>query len=182
MRSVEVALTVLVAVEPALLPAWPEAFAALTALTPVMLARPVIRPFALRQRLPFGSHRAFALFATGGKLGAFANAFCRMATLFALWRCDLEFFLRLLARAAQDLRRKLSGRLRRLQDAEIMFGKLVVAFSRNIVAGGMRIAPELHVFLGNGLRRAAHLYVRPVALIHAVDRIAAAMLASATAA
>lgn len=69
-----------------------------------------------------------------------------------------------------------------MQHAEIMFGELVIAFGHHVIARRMRIASELHVFFGNGLRRATHLYVRPVAFIDPVDGVAAAtMLAAATA-
>ena len=59
-----------------------------------------------------------------------------------------------------------------------MFGKLEIAFGHDIVAGGLRIAAKLHVFLGYSLRRAPHLHIRSVALIDPVDRVAATAAAA----
>jgi hypothetical protein len=57
-----------------------------------------------------------------------------------------------------------------------MLGKLAIALGHDIVAGRLRIAAKLHVFLGNCLRRAAHLNVGAVAFINPVDRVAAAAI------
>ncbi len=73
--------------------------------------------------------------------------------------------------------------LRREHDAEIMLGMLEIAFRHHDVAGGLRVPPELEVFVRNRLRRSADLHVRAVAFVDAAQRIAAAAgIASAAAA
>ncbi len=86
------------------------------------------------------------------------------------------FFFKILIFRTAQLRCRLAHRLGRGHHPEIMLGKLEIALGHHIVAGGLRIAAKLHVFLGNRLRRAAHLNVRPVALINPVGGIAAAIV------
>ena len=57
--------------------------------------------------------------------------------------------------------------LRGGDQAEIMFGVLVVVFCRDRIAGALRIAGQLQVFLGNVRRIAPDLQVRSVGLVHA---------------
>src|SRR5580700_1811567 len=57
--------------------------------------------------------------------------------------------------------------LRGGDQAEIMFGVLVVVFGRNRIAGTLRVAGELQVFLGNVRCIAPDLQVRSVGLVHA---------------
>jgi hypothetical protein len=69
-------------------------------------------------------------------------------------------------------------------DAHIVLGVLVIALRRNGVAAGMRIAGELHVFLGDGLGIAPDLHIRTIRLIGAGQRIGclvAAVVVAATA-
>ena len=64
-----------------------------------------------------------------------------------------------------------------------MLGVLEIAFRHHDVAGGLGVAAELQVLVGNGLGGAADLHVRTVALIDAAQRVAtAATAAAATAA
>jgi hypothetical protein len=57
--------------------------------------------------------------------------------------------------------------LRGGDQAEIMFGVLVVVFGRDRIAGALRVARQLKVFLGNVRRIAPDLQVRSVGLVHA---------------
>jgi hypothetical protein len=69
-------------------------------------------------------------------------------------------------------------------DAHIVLGVLVIALRSNGVAAGMRIAGELHVFLGDGLGIAPDLHIRTIRLIGAGQRIGclvAAVVVAATA-
>ena len=69
-------------------------------------------------------------------------------------------------------------------DAHIVLGVLVIALRGNGVATGMRIAGELHVFLGDGLGIAPDLHIRTIRLIGAGQRIGglvAAVVVAATA-
>jgi hypothetical protein len=65
------------------------------------------------------------------------------------------------------------------QYAQIVLGVLIIAFSHYRIPGRLRVTRKLHVFFGNGLSSAADLHVRPIALIDAVDWIAALPPASA---
>jgi hypothetical protein len=55
--------------------------------------------------------------------------------------------------------------------AEIMLGVLIVIFGRYGVAGTLRIARKLEIFLRDVRRRTADLHVRSVGLVHARQRI-----------
>lgn len=61
--------------------------------------------------------------------------------------------------------------LRRRDQAEIMFGVLVIIFRRNRVAGALRVAGELNVFFRNVRRRSADLNVGAVRLVNPCQRI-----------
>ena len=111
----------------------------------------------------FGNHRG---------LRGIGFAFCGIAA----------FFVKILIFRTAQLRCRLANRLGRSHHPEIMLGKLEIALGHDIVAGRLRVAAKLHVFLGNRLRRAAHLNVRPVALINPVSRIAAAIVVAAASA
>ena len=50
-------------------------------------------------------------------------------------------------------------------DADIVFGVLIVALRRHRITAGVRIAGELHVFLCDGLGVAPDLHVRTIRLI-----------------
>lgn len=56
--------------------------------------------------------------------------------------------------------------LRCSNNAEIVLGVLVVIFRRNRIAGALRIARQLQIFLGDVGRRPANFYVRSIGLIH----------------
>ena len=66
----------------------------------------------------------------------------------------------------------------RVDDAEVVFGMLKIAFRHHPVAAAGRIAAELEVFLEQLLRGAAHPDIRPAAIEHmvAVQRDVAAAL------
>ncbi len=55
--------------------------------------------------------------------------------------------------------------------AEIMFGVLIVIFRSDRVAGALRVARELKIFLGDVGRGSANFYVLPVGLVHSRQRI-----------
>ena len=57
--------------------------------------------------------------------------------------------------------------LRRGDQAEIMLGVLIVVFGGDWVAGALRIAGQLEVFLGNVGGIAPDFHIRPVGLVHA---------------
>jgi hypothetical protein len=57
--------------------------------------------------------------------------------------------------------------LRGGDQAEIMLGVLVVVFGRDRIAGTLRVAGQLKVFLGNVRRIAPDLQVRSIGLVHA---------------
>src|SRR5262245_9882162 len=61
--------------------------------------------------------------------------------------------------------------LRRRDHAVIVLGVLVVIFGGDRVAGGLRIARQLHIFFGNVGRVAANFHVRTVRFEHARHRI-----------
>ena len=71
--------------------------------------------------------------------------------------------------------------LRGGDQAEIMFGVLVVVFRRDRVAGTLRVAGELQVFLGNVGGIAPDLQVRSVGLVHARQRILVMVMMMTTA-
>jgi hypothetical protein len=54
---------------------------------------------------------------------------------------------------------------------EIMLGMLIIVFGRDGVAGTLRIACKLEIFLRDVGRRAADFHVRSVGLVHARQRI-----------
>jgi hypothetical protein len=56
--------------------------------------------------------------------------------------------------------------LRRNDDAEIVFGVLIIIFRRNRVPGALRVTGKLKVLFGDMRRRTANFYVRPVGLVH----------------
>ena len=64
-------------------------------------------------------------------------------------------------------------------DAQIVLGMLEIALSHHDVAGGLGIAAELEILVGDGLSGAADLHVRPVALIHPAQRVSPASAAAA---
>src|SRR5262249_50432422 len=55
--------------------------------------------------------------------------------------------------------------------AEIMFGVLIIVLGRYRIARALRIARKLQVFFGNLGRRTADFHVRSVGLVHARQRI-----------
>ena len=55
--------------------------------------------------------------------------------------------------------------LRCRNDTQVMLGMLEVVFRRDRIAARLRVTGELAVFLGNMLRGAAHLHVRPVGFV-----------------
>ncbi len=56
--------------------------------------------------------------------------------------------------------------LRRRDDAEIVFGVLIIIFRCDRIAGALRVASELEVLFRDVGRGSANFYVRPVGLIH----------------
>src|SRR5690606_28256584 len=62
-------------------------------------------------------------------------------------------------------------RHRRHDDAVVMLGVLEIVFGHHPIAGALRIARQRGVFLGDLLRGAANLHVRPVALIASGQRV-----------
>jgi hypothetical protein len=60
-----------------------------------------------------------------------------------------------------------------------VFGVLKIAFARDRIAGGLRVARELKVFLGDVVGGSPDLYVRTVGFVHACQRIMAAAIAPA---
>lgn len=56
--------------------------------------------------------------------------------------------------------------LRCSNNAEIVLGVLVVIFRRNRIAGALRIARQLQIFLSDVRRCPANFYVRSIGLIH----------------
>src|SRR6202521_2491332 len=73
-------------------------------------------------------------------------------------------------------------RLRRGDEAEIVLGVLQIAFRRDGIARGLRIARELHILLGDVVGGAPDLHVGAVRLVHARQRIVTAATAAAAAA
>ena len=65
------------------------------------------------------------------------------------------------------------------QEPQIVFGKLIIAFGHHAVAGGLGIAAELEIFVGDGLRRAADFHIGTIALINPVYGVAAAVVSPA---
>jgi hypothetical protein len=98
-----------------------------------------------------------------------------LRTLGFAFRRISTFFLKIFIFRATKLLRWLAHRLSRSHHAEIVLGKLKIALGHYIIAGGLRIAAKLHVFLGNRLRGSAHLNVRPIALINTVNGVATAV-------
>jgi hypothetical protein len=88
---------------------------------------------------------------------------------------------RIIARAAAGL---LLGKrltltklfLRRGDQAEIMFGVLIVIFRRDRISGTLRIAGELEIFFGDVRRRSPDFYVLPIGLVHSGQRILVMMM------
>ena len=56
-------------------------------------------------------------------------------------------------------------------DAEIMLGVLQVAFRHDRIAGGLRVARQLQIFLGDMLGGAADFHVGPVRFVAPRQRI-----------
>jgi hypothetical protein len=74
------------------------------------------------------------------------------------------------------LRLKIGLRLAKLflsggDQAEIMLGVLIIIFRSDRVAGALRVARELKVFLGDMRRGPANFYVLPVGLVHSRQRV-----------
>ena len=61
--------------------------------------------------------------------------------------------------------------LRRCDQAEIVLGVLVVIFGRDRVAGALRVARKLDVFLGDVMSGSADLHVGAIRLIDPRQRI-----------
>lgn len=59
-----------------------------------------------------------------------------------------------------------------------MFSVLVIILGCHAVTGGLSIAAHLHVFLGNGLRRAAQFDIGPVGIMDLVGWISTATTAA----
>ena len=57
--------------------------------------------------------------------------------------------------------------LRGGDQAEIMFGVLIIVFGRDRIAGTLRVAGELQIFLGDVGRGPPNFHVRSVGLVHA---------------
>jgi hypothetical protein len=70
--------------------------------------------------------------------------------------------------------------LRGGDQAEIMLGVLVVVFCRDRIAGALRIAGQLQVFLGNVRGIAPDLQVRSIGLVHARQWILVMVMTTAT--
>ena len=66
--------------------------------------------------------------------------------------------------------------------AEIMFGVLIVIFSGDRVPGALRVAGELQIFFRDVGRRSPDLYVLPVRLVNARQRILVMMMMTTLAA
>ena len=62
-------------------------------------------------------------------------------------------------------------RLRRRDDAVVVLGVLEIILAGNPIAARLRVARELHVFLGHMQRGAANLHVAAVALVRALQGI-----------
>lgn len=71
----------------------------------------------------------------------------------------------------------LSGR----ENTQVMLCVLEIAFRHDDIAGSHRIPAKLKILVGDGLGGAADLYIRSVALIDPIERIAATTPASAAA-
>jgi hypothetical protein len=61
-----------------------------------------------------------------------------------------------------------------------MFGVLEVAFGHHDIAGDLGVTTELKIFVGHGLRRAAHFHIGSIALIDAIERITPATASAAS--
>ncbi len=68
------------------------------------------------------------------------------------------------------------------KNAEVMFRVLEIAFRHYDIPGCHRIAAKLEIFVGDSLGGATNLYIRPVAFIDTVERIAAPTSTSTSAA
>ena len=68
------------------------------------------------------------------------------------------------------------------ENPEIVLSMLIIALGHDDVAAGMGVARQLHVFVRDGLRGAANLHFRSVAVIDPVDWIAASAASAASAA
>ena len=62
-----------------------------------------------------------------------------------------------------------------------MLGVLEIAFRHDDIAGSHRVPAKLKILVGDGLGGAANLYIRSVAFIDAIERIAATAPASTAA-
>jgi len=61
--------------------------------------------------------------------------------------------------------------LRGCNDAEIVFGVLVIIFRGDRISGTLRVAGELEIFFGDVGCRSPNFYVRPIGLVHSRQRI-----------
>jgi hypothetical protein len=75
--------------------------------------------------------------------------------------------------ALQAHRRRLLGRLRRCDQAEIMLRVLEITLRHHRIARGMRVARELEIFFRDVMRGAADFDVRAVGFIGARERVGA---------
>ena len=106
----------------------------------------------------------------------------RFAAIFGLFATFLAFrpirpilaILRLIA-ALLILLMLHRGLVHGVQDAEVMFRMLEIAFRHHAIPAAGRIAPELEVFFEKLLRSAAQPQIRPVRVKNmvAVERLAA---------
>jgi hypothetical protein len=153
-------------------PARTEAVAPVVAFAPLaLLVRSAIGMLEIAAH--FTWFEAFRLVAGFGcETWAFADLRLRVITLAA--RLHFIIIAELVFRPAILLLHLLLIGLGRGEDAQIMLRMLIIALGHHYVAGDLRVAPELEIFVGHRLRRAAHLYIGPVALIDAIERVSAA--------
>ena len=113
-----------------------------------------------------------------GILGLDLGRGCRAAILAILVMAPLPSLLALSALNLVLLGSLIHG----VQDAEIVFGVLEVAFRRHPVTAAGRVAPELKILLEQLLGCATHAQIGPVAVKHvvAVERYVAARVMAHT--
>jgi hypothetical protein len=70
-------------------------------------------------------------------------------------------------------------RLRRHDHSIVVLGVLQISFSGDGIAGGLRVASELRVFLGNVVGGSTDLHIGTVRFVHARHRIVTATIAAA---
>jgi len=71
--------------------------------------------------------------------------------------------------------------LRRGDQAEVMFGVLIVILGRHRIAGGRRITRKLDVLFGDVIRGTADFHIRPVGFVNPCQRIVVLTAAAAAA-